>query len=60
MNGKIYKIKEKKLELTINPEIRADILSNDVCYTDSEGTKHFKRITISNSFDERFFVKGLD
>jgi hypothetical protein len=60
LNGKTYTIKEKRLELQSDPDVRVEILQNDVCYTDSSGTNHFKRITISNSLDPRFFVKGLE
>ena len=54
LNGRAFTVREKRLE----GEVTVDILQTDVCYTD--GVKHFKRITISNSLDPRFFVKGLD
>ncbi|TNV77955.1 hypothetical protein FGO68_gene5268 [Halteria grandinella] len=57
LNGKSYVIKDKKLELQSDSSVRVDILQNDVCYTDSTGVKHFKRIMISNSLDPRFFVQ---
>ena len=58
LNGKTYHIKDKKLEMASDSSIKIDILSNDVCYTDSSSaTKHFKRIIISNSLDPRFYVK---
>lgn len=57
LTGKTYSIKEKKLELSSDPSVRVEILQNDVCYTDNSGIKHFKRITISNSLDPRFYSK---
>ena len=60
LNGKTYTIKDKRLELQSDPNVRVEILQNDVCYTDNSGVKHFKRIMISNSLDARFFIKGLD
>jgi|LauGreDrversion4_2_1035121.scaffolds.fasta_scaffold50174_1 hypothetical protein len=33
LNGKTYAIKDKQLELQSDTTIKADILSNDVCYT---------------------------
>jgi hypothetical protein len=60
LNGKTYHIKDKKLELSSDATIRFEILSNDVCYTDSMGTKNFKRIIVSNSLDSRFYNKSLD
>ena len=60
LNGKTYHIKDKKLELASDPSIRVNILSNDVCYTESSpATKNFKRIIISNSLDPRFHVKSV-
>jgi hypothetical protein len=61
LNGKTYHIKDKKLELASDPSIRVDILSNDVCYTESSpATKHFKRIIISNSLDYRFYIATVE
>jgi hypothetical protein len=59
LNGKTYLIKDKKLELSGNPEVKVEILSNDVCYTDNTGIKHFKRITIDNCLDPRFYVQQV-
>ena len=57
LNGKTYAIKDKKLELQSDTSIKVDILSNDVCYTaDAQSAKHFKRVIISNSLDQRFYV----
>ena len=60
LNGKTYHVKDKKLELSSDCSIRFEILSNDVCYTDSTGTRNFKRIIVSNSLDSRFYNKNLD
>lgn len=56
MNGKTYEIHDKKLVLQGNPSVQINILSTDVCYADSTG-KHFKRMQVNNSLDQRFFNK---
>lgn len=53
LQGKNYDVEDKRLIISRNPSVYADILSSDVCYADNNG-KHFKRMFINNCLDPRF------
>ncbi|CDW91715.1 UNKNOWN [Stylonychia lemnae] len=58
LNGKSYEVKDKKLVQSQNKQIEVQIISRDVYYANNGASKHFGRIIISNSLDQRFFDKN--
>ena len=52
-------MQEKRILLSNNKNIYADIISTDVCYADNTG-KHFKRIFINNCLDPRYQINLQD
>eukprot|EP00347_Sterkiella_histriomuscorum_P000874 403374192 len=59
LNGKTYEIRDKYIVLMPSKQVEVQIIQRDVFYAENTGSKHFNRIIISNSLDQRFYDKNL-